>query len=335
VVWKPSELAALAGERLQRSLEEAGVPAGLVSAVFGGPEVGQALVASAIDKGVFTGGVENGRRVLGELGRRGIPAVAELSGFDAAIVLPDAPLEPTARILTWAAFVGAGQTCIAVKRVYPVDDPRPWAEALADRARSLRVGDPGAGEVDVGPLISESARERFDRTVRSAVEAGARVLAGGSSRTGPGWFYEPTVLLAETAEAESRLAGVFGPVVLVRGVPDADSAVAAANASPFGLAASVWGRDPRAARAVADRLQAGMVGINEAVTPSAHAPAPFGGTKASGFGRVHGALGLREFAQPQVIHARRPGGFRPQLFPYSDRLGRALALYRRLFHPRS
>ena len=91
---------------------------------------------------MFTGGVENGRRVLAELGRRGIPAVAELSGFDAAIVLPDAPLDATARALAWASFVGAGQTCVAVKRVYVVGDPAPWADALAARARALRVGDP-------------------------------------------------------------------------------------------------------------------------------------------------------------------------------------------------
>jgi acyl-CoA reductase-like NAD-dependent aldehyde dehydrogenase len=124
-------------------------------------------------------------------------------------------------------------------------------------------------------------------------------------------------------------------VVLVRGVSNPDAAVAAANAGPFGLSASVWGRDLAAARAVARRLEAGMVAVNEAVTPSAHAAAPFGGVKASGFGRTRGAEGLREFTQPQTLHVRRPGGFRPQLFPYSGRVERLLALYRRLFHPRA
>ncbi len=144
VVWKPSELAVGLGRRLQDSIEEAGLPEGLVSAVFGRAEVGQALVDSGINKAIFTGGVESGRSVLAELGRRGIPALAELSGFDAAVILPDAPLDSTTRALTWASFVGAGQTCVAVKRVYVVGDPRPWAEALAERARSLRVGDPAA-----------------------------------------------------------------------------------------------------------------------------------------------------------------------------------------------
>ena len=122
VVWKPSELALRTGQKLQQSLEEAGVPAGLVSAVYGGADVGRALVESDLDKGFFTGGIENGRRVIAGLGSRGIPVIAELSGYDAAIILPDAPLQSTVRALTWAAFVGCGQTCVAVKRVYVVGD---------------------------------------------------------------------------------------------------------------------------------------------------------------------------------------------------------------------
>jgi acyl-CoA reductase-like NAD-dependent aldehyde dehydrogenase len=224
---------------------------------------------------------------------------------------------------------------VAVKRLYVVGDACPWAEALAERARNLRVGDPATGTVDLGPMISEAARDRLDAMVKATVAAGARIVHGGAPLEGPGWFYRPTVLLAETAEPEAALAGAFGPVVLVRGVRDADAAIYAANASPFGLAASVWGRDLRAARALARRLDAGMVAVNDAVTPSAHASAPFGGMKASGFGRTRGLLGLREFTQPQALQVRSPGGFRPQLFPYSDRLERILHVYRGLFHPRS
>jgi acyl-CoA reductase-like NAD-dependent aldehyde dehydrogenase len=335
VVWKPSELAALAGERLQRGLEEAGVPAGLVAAVHGGADVGRELVCADVDKGVFTGGIENGRRVLAELARRGVPAVVELSGFDPAIVLPDAPVEPTVRSLTWSAFVGCGQTCVAVKRIYVVGDAIPFAEEIAAHARAIRVGDPGPGDVDMGPLISAAARERFERAVQAAIAAGARLLTGGAPGPGPGWFYSPTVLSADTARPETALAGCFGPVVIVRGVPSIDAAVLAANASPFGLAASVWGHNVKAARAVAERLEAGMVGVNEAVVLTALASAPFGGSKASGFGRVHGVLGLREFTQPRVVASRSSSGLRFQLFPYSGRLERLLGLYRRIFHPRS
>ena len=335
VVWKPSELAPLAGLRLQQTIEEAGFPEGLVSAVFGGSDVGRALVESRIDKGLFTGGVENGRRVLGALASRGISAVAELSGFDAAIVLPDAPFEATVRDLAWAAFVGAGQTCVAVKRVYAVGKTPNWAEAIAKAARDVRVGDPGASgpAVDMGPLISEQARSRLHAMIRSAVDQGAEILAGGEPADGPGWFYPPTVLRANDARAERALAGAFGPVVLVRQVADDDAAVAETNASDFALAASVWSRDVRAARALAVQLDAGLVSVNEAVTPVMHAGAPFGGHKASGFGRTHGTLGLREFTRPQVVSTRRAGGFRPHLYPYGRLPVEAvLRVYRRLFH---
>lgn len=332
LVWKPSELAPLAGARLQDSLAEADVPSGLVSTVQGGADVGRALIDADIDKGFFTGGITNGRLVLESLASRGIPAVAELSGFDPAIVLPDAPLEATAKALAWSAFVGSGQTCIAVKRIYVVGDPAPWVEALARQARSLRVGDPTTGQIDLGPLISADARDRFARFLRAAVESGARIAAGGELLPGPGWFVAPTVLTAETPDAETALAGVFGPVVLVRGVASAQEAVNAANSGPYGLAASVWGRDRRLARSLADRLDAGMVSVNDAVAPSAHAAAPFGGVKGSGIGRTRGLIGLREFVQPQTLHTRRAGGLRPQLFPYSRRVEHAMNIYLRMFH---
>ena len=316
VVWKPSELATSSGMMLQKSLDEAGFPRDLVSALYGGPEIGKALVDAPIDKMLFTGGVGNGRRVLGTLAAKGIPAVAELSGFDPAIILPDAPFDSTVKALTWGVFLNAGQTCVGIKRVYVVGDPLPWAGGLADAAKELRVGDPAGEKIDVGPMISEGARSRFDESIRHAVEAGAQVLTGGKSIDGPGSFYEPTVLFAENSEPETRLSGVFGPVVIVRGVRNPNEAVAAANASEYGLAASVWSKDLKAARVVAESLDAGMVTINEAVTPTMHASAPFGGVKASGYGRTHGPLGLLEFVQPKVVFTRHAGGFRPHLYPY-------------------
>jgi acyl-CoA reductase-like NAD-dependent aldehyde dehydrogenase len=332
VVWKPSELASLIGRRLQQSLEATGLPEGLVARVAGGPEVGRALVESAIDKGMFTGGIENGRRVIGELGRRGVPALAELSGFDAAIVLPDAHRPSTVRALTWGAFVGSGQACVAVKRVYVVGDAQPWAAALAEAAGALRIGDPARPDVDLGPLISTAARDRFAAYVQAAIDAGARVLTGQQAVPGPGGFVRPTVLLADSTAPESALEGVFGPVVVVRGVPDADSAVEAANAGRFGLSASVWSRNVRVARALGERLEVGVVTVNDAVAPTGHASAPFGGARASGFGRIKGSHGLLEFVQAQTQLVRGHRRPRPQCFPYSRRMERLLSAYLRLFH---
>lgn len=334
VIWKPSELSAMTGRLLQQTIAEAGLDP-LVRIVQGGPEVGRALAESDVAKLWYTGGRAGGRAVLESLGGRAVPAVAELSGFDPAIVLADAPIEPTAAALAWSAFVGCGQTCMGVKRVYVEGDAQPLAKALAVRAQSLRVGDPSRPDIDLGPMINESARSSFDGQIRAAIAAGAgaEALAGGGPIDGPGWFYRPTVLLATDDAPERELVGCFGPVVIVRGVADREQAIIAANACPYALSASVWTRDPKAgARVLAENLDAPVVGINEAVTFFAHPSTPVGGRKASGYGRVHGVEGLREFAAPCVTVERPLNAWRPQLFPYSNRFARLIDRYRRLVH---
>ena len=228
VVWKASELAPLCGAKLEQSLKEAGFPEGLVAVVQGGPEVGRGLVESDRTRGCSPAASRTAGGCWPTLGRRGIPAVAELSGFDPAIVLDDAPMESTVRALTWAAFVGCGQTCVAVKRVYVVGDPAPWAEALAAAARALRVGDPASPGVDVGPMISAGARERFHADGTCRDRGGSGRSAGGEPLDGPGHFYPPTVFSRQSPEPEAPWAGAFGPVVIVRGVADPQAAVDAA-----------------------------------------------------------------------------------------------------------
>jgi acyl-CoA reductase-like NAD-dependent aldehyde dehydrogenase len=170
--------------------------------------------------------------------------------------------------------------------------------------------------------------------IEEAVARGATVLAGGRPIGDDGSFYPPTVLMAGSPGQEDALAGAFGPLIVVRGFADQETAISAANCGPFALAASVWGRDARAAARLGRKLEAGMVTINDAVTPTAHAGAPFGGARGSGYGRTKGALGLREFAQSQVVFSRSAGGVRPQLFPYSSSrfLGRVFSVYRLWFH---
>jgi acyl-CoA reductase-like NAD-dependent aldehyde dehydrogenase len=339
VVWKPSELSARCGAMLQETIDAAGLPGGLVSIVQGGPKVGAALLGSDVAKVVFTGGLENGRRVLSTLGDRVIPGVAELSGFDAAVVLPDAPEGPTMRALLWSSFLGAGQACMSVKRIYLVGRPMdvmhdPWIVTFSKLVAGLRVGDPARDDVDVGPMISEAARDTFRRQVKAALDAGARMNAGAGGPHGPGWFCRPVLLVADPGDdaPERALEGCFGPVVIVRVVRDADEAIAAVNASRYGLSASVWGRDRGACWRVADRLKVGVVGINEATSFFALSSAPAGGVKASGFGRVHGAEGLREMTSPRTVVSRSIRSPRPQVFPYSEKLGRLLGFYRRLIH---
>jgi acyl-CoA reductase-like NAD-dependent aldehyde dehydrogenase len=336
VLWKPSESASLSGAALQQSLLDAAPPPNLAACVFGGPEVGRALIASGIDHLVYTGGVAGGRAALQEAGSRGIPATIELAGFDPALILPDAPLESTIPPLLWAAFAGAGQTCVAIKRIYVIGPPRrarAWAEALARRAALLRLGDPASSNnVDIGPLISLPARDRFLASIQYAAAAGAEILTGGRAPDIPGAFALPTVLWTESERIEPLLEGIFGPVVLVRPVPDPSAAIAAANASNLALAASIWGKNRKNCRDLARRIHAGIITINDAVTPSAHAAAPFGGVKSSGFGRVHGPHGLLEFVHPVATHERPLHSFRPHIFPYSHRGLRLVEMYLRLFH---
>jgi acyl-CoA reductase-like NAD-dependent aldehyde dehydrogenase len=183
-------------------------------------------------------------------------------------------------------------------------------------------------------MISPRARERLQAMIDEAVARGASPLAGGQPSGESGSFYPPTVLLADSPRAEDALAGAFGPVVIIRGVATDGDAVRAANRGDFALAASVWSQDRRAAGLLARQLQAGSVTINDAVTPTGHAGAPFGGARASGYGRTKGVLGLREFAQPQVAFTRSAGGFRPHLFPYPSTqwLETFFSVYRGLFH---
>jgi acyl-CoA reductase-like NAD-dependent aldehyde dehydrogenase len=257
----------------------------------------------------------------------------ELSGYDAGIVLADVSARGVAEAIAWTGYVNCGQACVATKRLYVVgQDPEPWVAALAAAARRLRIGDPDRDEIDLGPMIRESARARFLSQIQGACGAGAVCVAGGVAADGAGWFVEPTVLHARSAEAERALEGVFGPVILVRGVATLDEAIGAANASSFGLAGSIWTRDKRKAMAVASRLQVGMVTINDGVLPSAHARSPFGGMKASGFGRVHGPEGLHEVTQPQVVFKRGLGGLRPQVYPYTGMSRSLVEIYLRLFH---
>jgi aldehyde dehydrogenase (NAD+) len=303
VVVKPSEVASPSLVRFAQMFDEAGFPSGVVNVVTGyGNEVGDALVSHPdVAKVVFTGGVETGRRVA-EAAARGIkPTLLELGGKSANIVFPDvADLTSTANGVIAGIFAAAGQTCVAGSRLIAHEQiADELVDAICDRASSIVLGDPVQEATEMGPLAQERIRDRVESRVDAAVRDGALVRVGGSRHGDEGWFFEPTVLDGVSNDMEVARDELFGPVLAVLRFGDDDEAVALANDSPFGLAAGVWTSNVSRAHSVAAQLDAGTVWVNTYRTLSY--ASPFGGRKASGYGRENGLEGFLEFTQPKSV----------------------------------
>ncbi len=303
VVIKPSEYTPLVALELPKLLQSAGLDPALAQVVVGDGTTGAALVQSAIDKVIVTGSVATGRRVAEVAANRLLPVVLELGGKDPMIVLEDANLDVASSGAMWGAFMNAGQTCLSVERCYV---HRRVYERFLDLCKQkigkLRVGNGLESEVEMGPLINQRQLRTVEEHVNDAVARGARLLAGGKSLHELGEnFYAPTLLADVTHEMRIMREETFGPVLPVAPFDTEDEAVALANDSDFGLAASVWTRDRRRGEAVARRVKAGTVMINDAISCFGIAEAPHGGFKLSGIGRTHGKLGLSEMVQIKYI----------------------------------
>lgn len=302
VVVKPSELAPAAPLRLAALLEQAGVPAGVVNVVTGlGATAGRALAEHrGIHRLDVTGGTDTGRVIAAAAGRNLIPATAELGGKASVIVLGDADLDQAVAGALFASFIATGQTCVqGAKMLVHQDIATPFRERLAARVAALRLGDPLDPATQVGPLISAAQRERVAGAVDRAVGQGARVLCGGRVPEQPatGWFYQPTVLTGVAPDMDIWREEVFGPVAVLDTFTDDAQAVDMANDSPFGLAASIWTSATNRALRMVDRLDIGIVWINDhhRVDPAS----PWGGTKDSGIGTENSRDSYLGYTRPQ------------------------------------
>ncbi len=310
VVAKPPEIAPFGAVRFGELALEAGIPPGVVNVVVGGVDAGAALVGHAgVDKISFTGGAAAAREVMVGAAGALTPLALELGGKSANIVFADADL---AAASTMAGLLGtvllSGQGCALPTRLFVHESV---ADEVVDRlvatVEAAAVGDPLDPATLMGPLATESARDRVLGVVAEAVAAGATVRTGGrglgvedlGDELGGGWFLAPTVLTDVTDDLEVARHEVFGPVLSVLTFTDEDEVVARANALPYGLAAYVHTADLDRARRVADALEVGTVTVNG--FPSNHPSIPFGGVKQSGFGREGGPEGLAEFWQPKSI----------------------------------
>ena len=325
VVIKPSELTPHSGAWVEELFRRAGAPPGLVQVVQGdGETVGEALVESGgIARVVFTGSGEVGRHVAEVAARRLCPVTLELGGKDPMLVLADADLDRAIEGALWGSFSNCGQICSGVERIYVEGDLyEPFAAGLARRASELRLGAGDDPETDVGPLISERQRAKVEELVADAIAGGAEVLTGGARPDIdlPGWFHEPTVLAGEPARARLRSEEIFGPVVTVVKIENLSDGVRRANDSPYGLGASVWTKNRAVARETAAQLEAGSVWMNDVAYSYGTCQAPWGGRKASGYGRTHSKHGLYDLSNVKYVDSDSGRLAPPWWYPYDARI---------------
>ncbi|XVU29279.1 aldehyde dehydrogenase family protein [Actinoplanes sp. CA-054009] len=299
VVFKPSEFTPHTGEWLAAAWPG---PQPVLQTVTGDGAVGAALCRAGVDKVTFTGSAATGRRVMAACAETLTPVVIEGGGKDAMIVAADADLGAAVRAAAFGGFGNAGQTCAGVERVYVVREVYPdFLSRLAELAETVRPGEPDG---PYGRMTTEAQVEIVRRHIGAAVEAGARPVVGGPASVTPP-FISPVVLAEAPEDNAAVTEETFGPTLVVNPVDSLDEAIARANATRYGLAASVFSRDQRKAVAVARRLRTGAVSINSVLGFAAVPALPFGGVGDSGFGRVHGADGLREFSRAQSMTRQR------------------------------
>jgi succinate-semialdehyde dehydrogenase/glutarate-semialdehyde dehydrogenase len=296
MVIKPAKQTPLSMLALAKIFQEAGVPDGVLNVVTSnsaGKVVTACMDHPAARKISFTGSTEVGRLLAEQAGKRLLRVSMELGGDNPFLVFEDADVDAAVEGAMLAKMRNIGEACTAANRFLVHRSlAEPFAEKLAAKMGALTLG-PGLSGAQVGPLIDGKARDGVDRLVQGAKACGARVLTGGEPTPGPGYFYEPTVLVDVANDAEINRTEIFGPVAPVTGFDTDDEALAIANAADVGLAAYAYTRDLSRALRVVDRLQVGMVGVNRGIV--SNPAAPFGGVKASGMGREGGREGVDEY----------------------------------------
>jgi acyl-CoA reductase-like NAD-dependent aldehyde dehydrogenase len=302
VIVKPSSVTPLTSLLIEEGLLACGIPKDVFQVAVGRGGLGGSLI-DAVDAVMFTGSTETGRTVMERAAKTLTPVSLELGGKDPMIVLADADLERAANAAVFWSMQNGGQTCISIERVY-VEEPiyEQFVSLVSERTRALRQGVPGGfGSVDIGSFINPPQADIVSAHVDDAVKKGARVLTGGHRGSGPGTFYEPTVLADVDHTMECMTEETFGPTLPIMKVADADEAVRLANDSPYGLQASVYTRDIARGEQVARRLEAGAVVVNDTNANYLALEAPMGGWKTSGLGSRHGAEGIRKYCRRQTI----------------------------------
>ena len=303
MVVKPAQQTPLSMLMLAKILEEAGLPGGvlnLITASSSGETMAPLIADARLRKLSFTGSTEVGRKLMGQASENLLRLSMELGGNAPFLVFDDADLDAAVSGAVIAKMRNIGEACTAANRFHVAESVADeFAEKLAGKIGAMKVGRGTEEGVEVGPLIDGTQRQKVADLVEDALGRGAKALVGGHARDGAGYFFDPTVLADVPDDAELLREEIFGPVAPVTGFADEDAAIAAANNTEFGLVAYVFTRDLKRALRVAERLETGMVGLNQGMV--SNAAAPFGGIKQSGFGREGGPEGIEEYLENKYV----------------------------------
>jgi acyl-CoA reductase-like NAD-dependent aldehyde dehydrogenase len=320
VVCKPPHQNPLSGLLLGEVYDV--LPPGVVNIVTGGGDTGKILVNHpGVDMIAFTGSTAVGKRIASDAGAQLKKINLELGGIDPLLVFEDADLDIAVRGAVWARLLNAGQVCTSSKRIYVVEPlAEEFTKRVVEHVKTLNVGNPMDSKTDLGPLISADAADKLEQQVSSVVKEGGKLLLGGK-RFQPsglkGHFFEPTVIADVKHGGIATTEELFGPVVSIFYVKDANEAIEKANDSQYGLGATVFTKSLELAMKAMENIKAGSFWINDPLADNN--AAPFGGMRQSGIGRELGAEGLDAFREPKHVHLDYVMERKPDWFPYSKR----------------
>lgn len=298
VVFKPSENTPMTGKALYEIYNRY-LPKGVINLLQGAEEVGELIINSDIDMVSFVGSQAVGKKIMEACSKNLNRLVLELGGKDPMIVLKDADLKKAVPYAVHGSLRNSGQVCVSVERIYVEDKIAVEFEKLVlQEIKKYRVGS-GFDDVDMGPMVSESQRAHVLSQIEEAKKKGARILFGGEKIDGEGFFMQPTMITNLSEKHDIMNTETFGPVICIQRVRNAEEAVEKANNSTFGLGATVWTKNQIKGRQIAEKIESGMIGVNQGI--GGVSGTPWVGIKQSGFGYLGSVEGIRQFSVPKKI----------------------------------